>query len=61
MSADYLFQTDKCYDCTYDTGDKVSLLFYSTNDIDKFFDSTYDIDKYYNCTYYTGDKASLLF
>ena len=23
MSADYLFQTDKCYDCTYDTGDKV--------------------------------------
>ena len=23
MSADYLFQTDKCYDCSYDTGDKV--------------------------------------
>jgi glutamate decarboxylase len=23
MSADYLFQTDKCYDVTYDTGDKV--------------------------------------
>ena len=25
MSADYLFQTDKCYDVTYDTGDKVNL------------------------------------
>ena len=24
MSADYLFQTDKCYDCSYDTGDKVT-------------------------------------
>ena len=23
MSADYLFQTDKCYDVCYDTGDKV--------------------------------------
>ena len=23
MSADYLFQTDKCYDCSYDTGDKI--------------------------------------
>ena len=24
MSADYLFQTDKCYDVTFDTGDKVT-------------------------------------
>ena len=27
MSADYLFQTDKCYDVTFDTGDKVKTLF----------------------------------
>jgi hypothetical protein len=25
MSADYLFQTDKCYDVTFDTGDKARL------------------------------------
>ena len=27
MSADYLFQTDKCYDVTFDTGDKVKKQF----------------------------------
>ena len=25
MSADYLFQTDKCYDVTFDTGDKARI------------------------------------
>merc|ERR1712241_32334 len=36
MSADYLFQTDKCYDCTYDTGDKV-IQCGRHNDIFKFW------------------------
>lgn len=36
MSADYLFQTDKCYDCSYDTGDKV-IQCGRHNDIFKFW------------------------
>jgi len=36
MSADYLFQTDKCYDVTYDTGDKV-IQCGRHNDIFKFW------------------------
>merc|ERR1719481_2221523 len=36
MSADYLFQTDKCYDCTYDTGEKV-IQCGRHNDIFKFW------------------------
>ena len=36
MSADYLFQTDKCYDVRYDTGDKV-IQCGRHNDIFKFW------------------------
>lgn len=36
MSADYLFQTDKCYDVTFDTGDKV-IQCGRHNDIFKFW------------------------